>query len=369
MTPKDIKHSLIIWASGLGIYDLDPSEPLDSDAVAVALPFTDEHAECFRYRKIFKIKLKGREITIATKMSVKKEKSDILKKLLEDEFASINLSIKFSVDKEFKIDQKVRSTLNPLYWSGGKIACGSSIGIGNQRNAGTLTALGEYKDGRIVGISCNHVVGGCNTTQIGTPIVCPGILDVSPNSPVIHGVGLHLKSGQMFQGLPADNEFHLNNSDCSIFEISDEFLVTSVQGEGGDSYDTPTKFVKPEDKLLVKKWGRTTGFTKGRINKALIDAEPMPYDVRSYYGPTSFQVFKGVVYYQNLIEVENFGARPFSEAGDSGALVVTAPTKPNEKEKVIGILIGGSVGNNSKSYVLPIQNTLKSLGVTLISGI
>jgi len=369
MTPGDVKHSLILWASSLGVYDLNPSEPLDSDAEIITLPLTDEHAECFRYRKIFKIKLKGKKITIATKMSVKKDKSDTLRKLLEDEFASISLSIEFSVEKEFKIDQKVRSTLNPLYWSNNKIACGSSIGIGNQRNAGTLTALGQYKDGRTVGISCNHVIGGCNTTQKGTPIVCPGILDVSPNSPVIYGVGLHLQSGQMFQGLPADSEFHMNNSDFSIFEISDDSSVTTSQGEGIDSYDTPTKFVEPKHKMLVKKWGRTTGFTKGRINKILTDAEPMPYDVRSYYGPSSFQVFKGVVYYQNLIEVENFGARPFSEAGDSGALVVTVPTKPNEKEKVVGVLIGGSAGNNSKSYVLPIQNTLKSLGVSLITGI
>jgi hypothetical protein len=279
------------------------------------------------------------------------------------------LTVNFTVERPFKIDQKVQPTINPISWNNKRIACGSSIGVGNQRNTGTLTALAKNAEGRLFGISCNHVTGGCNTTQKGTPIVSPGIQDVSPNSPTIYGLGLHFLSGRMTQGLPTDNKIHLENTDISIFEITDPSIVTTMQGAGEKSYDTPTSFIQPIQKMKVQKWGRTTKHTIGRVSKILEKPEPMPYDVKSFYGPNTSQVFKGVVYYSNVIEVENYGGQNFSKGGDSGALVVSVPNNPEEKEHILGILIGGNSGNNAKSYVLPIEDVLTNLKIQIISSV
>lgn len=65
---------------------------------------------------------------------------------------------------------------------GGRYPCGSSISIGNIIGAGTLTALVEDDDGKLLGLSCNHVTGLCNNTAREMPIVAPGILDVPPRS-------------------------------------------------------------------------------------------------------------------------------------------------------------------------------------------
>ena len=115
MTIGDVKHSLILWASGFGIYDIEPSESLNSEAQILSLPLTSEHAGLFKYRKIFRIKQKGEVITIATKMAVSKDKTNKLKDLLENHFSDLRLKLEFTIEKEFKVDQKVRPTLNPLY--------------------------------------------------------------------------------------------------------------------------------------------------------------------------------------------------------------------------------------------------------------
>ncbi len=84
----------------------------------------------------------------------------------------------------YKVDQSLQTfgPFEPIRRHQGRIACGSSIGIGNQRNAGTLTAIAIDDQEQLFGLSCNHVVGGCNTALPGTPIVIPGIQDVSADS-------------------------------------------------------------------------------------------------------------------------------------------------------------------------------------------
>jgi hypothetical protein len=69
--------------------------------------------------------------------------------------------------------------------------CGSSISVGNGRDAGTLGALVTDAAGVIYGLSANHVSGGCSFAGAGLPIVAPGIFDVVPNSLAPFTIGYH----------------------------------------------------------------------------------------------------------------------------------------------------------------------------------
>ena len=95
----------------------------------------------------------------------------------------------------------------------------------------------------------------------------------------------------------------------------------------------------------------------------LTDPEPLEYNVVSFFGPQNSQVFRGTIYYQAAYEVEADSGRPFSVAGDSGALAVTADK--DGEPRVVGIVIAGSTG---KTLVLPLAPLLDQLELELVSG-
>ncbi|GHA08118.1 hypothetical protein GCM10008090_17440 [Arenicella chitinivorans] len=342
------------------------------DAVSLAgdpnsIPFTPEQAAYFKTRKIVKIASTSRGkttvYTIATRLPIARRKREALSATFASAFQGENVLLEVVVLKPFKVDQQVQGTYNPVYLHNDRIACGSSLGLGNQRNAGTLTALARHQEtSKLLGISCNHVTGGCNTAGVGTPIVVPGILDVSPDNHEITVIGLHDSTGSMSQGLPQVFDI-ADNCDIAFFELTDQNLLTSMQGQGADAYDTPSNFARIREGMTVKKWGRSTDLTRGEITRIVNEPESIEYNVVSYYGPTSSQVFKGTVYYPQLYEVESIGVEPFSAGGDSGALVVS---DHDDAPKIVGILIGG---NTSKSYVLPLRSVLKRHQLDLVGGV
>jgi len=366
---SDIHNGLLMWAMKYGVLADDAlrdASQVSGDADLI--PFEEQHSNYFRTRKIVKVEArkKGSTHTFAlySRLPIARTKSSTLIKRFNKRYQDQGFLLEVGVHKPFKIDQHIKSTFDPVYYNGDFIACGSSVGLGNQRNAGTLTALGKTDDGRLIGISCNHVTGGCNTARPGTPIVVPGIQDVSPEQHEIKVIGVHEFTGTMSQGLPQIIDFK-TNTDIACFQINEEQgkLLSSMQGSGPKAYDTPTSFAAVKEGLLVKKWGRTTNCTHGRVKKLVSEPESIDYKVTSYFGPTSSQVFNGTVYYKDFYEVESRGADPFSVGGDSGSLVVT--DGKGKEEKVVGILIGG---NDSKSYVLPLKAILSKLKVTLLNG-
>ena len=331
------------------------------------LPFEGQHADFFRSRKIVRVTAEARSgrrphvLKIFSRLKVAQTKIAELTRLFDAELAESSITLQVDVSKPFKVDQKVQchGRFEPVRRHGGRLACGSSVGLGNQRNAGTLTALAtsEQDSEHLYGISCNHVVGGCSTARPGTPIVVPGIQDVSSQHAEIHLIGDHFAAAPMSQGLPSVSNISTNR-DLACFELREPGLVTSMQGSGDDAYDTPVTFAKVQAGLAVQKWGRSTGLTRGRISN-VIYGEPVEYNVTSYYGPVYSQVFKGTVYFKEIYEVEG---RPFSLGGDSGALVVT---RTAGDEKVVGIVIAGS---QQKSLVLPLKPALDVLKLSLVSG-
>ena len=208
-TATDVKNGLYAWAIQNGVLaDSAMRDALGLGGDASIIPFDATHADYFRTRKVNKVSVSSndsviKKIAIATRLPIARSKRERLGVEFTKAFATSNLLLEVVVEKPFKIDQNIQSTYKPLYSHNESVCCGSSIGLGNQRNAGTLTALGRNEEGQLLGISCNHVTGGCNTASIGTPIVVPGIQDVSPDqneitfilSPTAHTVPLGLFSG------------------------------------------------------------------------------------------------------------------------------------------------------------------------------
>lgn len=371
--PADLVADLYAWALRYGLLtDAGMREAaMARGGDPARVPFDEDEAEFFRMRKIMRVRPEeqaGRQtVTIFTRQAIAERKVQQLVTTFAQRFDDVTLAV--TTAPTYRIDQTLQSygPFEPVRTHGDRVACGSSVGIGNQRNAGTLTALARSIDGgALFGVACNHVVGGCSTAQPGTPIVMPGIQDVTVDVPDITVVGTHYAAATMSPGLPTVLPDISANGDLACFELTDagQRRLTSWQGTGPHSYDTPTTFAPAVARgLAVQKWGRSTGHTTGRVASVLVDPEPLEYNVISYFGPQNSQVFRGTIYYQSAYEVEGRTGRPFSVGGDSGALVVTADD--GAAPEVVGIVIAGSTG---KTLVLPLAPLLDQLQLALVAG-
>lgn len=156
--------------------------------------------------------------------------------------------------------------------------CGSSVSVGNCRDAGTLSCLVRDAAGTLYGLSNNHVTGSCSFAGIGLPILAPGVFDVVPQGLPPFTIGFHSTALPLIAG-SADNVNVQSNLDAAIFRIADEDLVSSFQGT---SYDTPTRAVQLLDNMNVEKVGRTTQHTTGRVVSQIYGAHPIQYNAAMY---------------------------------------------------------------------------------------
>lgn len=103
---------------------------------------------------------------------------------------------------------------------------------------------------------------------------------------------------------------------------------------------------------VVYKVGRTTGPTKGRVTAFDLDNVVVSYDL-------------GNLRFDGQIEIEGAGTRPFSDGGDSGALIVDSGMK------AVALLFAGSDmgGRNGAglTFANPIHRVLKDLKAKLLS--
>lgn len=101
---------------------------------------------------------------------------------------------------------------------------------------------------------------------------------------------------------------------------------------------------------VVHKVGRTTGVRHGRVTAFEMDGVAVEYDI-------------GIVSFDDQIEIEGSGTRSFSDAGDSGSLIVDA------QMRAAALLFAGGDhgGSNGKglTYANPITAVLKALKVKL----
>lgn len=207
--------------------------------------------------------------------------------------------------------------------------------------AGTLGCFVETKGKDPRMLSNNHVFANENAARKGDPILQPGRYDGGKKGG--HTVG----SLDRFVRL---KKTATNFVDCAIATIADgiKFDQSTLAGIG----DLQASVVHPVDVgMTVRKVGRTTGTTSGRVTAFELDNVVVGYDL-------------GNLRFDDQIEIEGADDRPFSQGGDSGSLIVD-----NDRYPVALLFAGGDTGgSNGKglTYANPIQTVLDALKVSLL---
>lgn len=233
---------------------------------------------------------------------------------------------------------------------GPRYPCGTSISTGDDISAGTFGCLVRDRQGRLFGLSNNHVVGQCNDADPKLPIVAPGLLDVQADGLDPFTLGHFEKLSQVTHGIP-QNVATTANLDAAIFAIRNEDAVTSMQQR---FYDTPTTTLPPRSQMVVEKVGRTTGHTTGVIDSIAVNGVSVRME--------AFR-FKGRVYFDNCFLVR--GKSDFALRGDSGSLIVSE--EKDEKRTAIGIVFAVNA-ERGITYAVPIDDVLSRFDITLVGN-
>lgn len=241
----------------------------------------------------------------------------------------------------------------PFGIHGERYTCGSSVYPANCIGAGTMGLLAKDKEGRIYGMTNNHVAGACNNAMPGLPILAPGPLDANEEACDPFTIGRHSRLLPILDGIPENIDIS-RNWDVSIFEITDSDTVTSMQGS---YFDTPSTVISPASATNVKKVGRTTGLTTGKIIGQSASPIPVSYNVPEHD-------IKKTVFFDTVYVVAGDNDIPFSRPGDSGALVVAEDEKG--VRTAIGIVFAGNEARNH-TFILPLSEIFEKLSLTIVT--
>jgi hypothetical protein len=239
---------------------------------------------------------------------------------------------------------RIRARAKPWYQSKQRpLLIGSSVGFlaSGFIMAGTLGCFVRSGSSTALYIlSNNHVLADENRYPKGGAIVQPGTLD--GGSPMGDRVA---KLTRFVRLDPAQTNF----VDCAIAKLNSTIKadLNKLRGIG-------TLAGLRSDELqvgdIVHKVGRTTGVRHGKVTAFELDGVEVEYDI-------------GVISFDNQIEIEGAGNRAFSDAGDSGSLIV-------DDQMLAGALLfagGDHGGSNGKglTYANPIGAVLQALKVEL----
>ena len=364
MEARDAARVFHDWAYKEGLMPDGPFAPVASSAPELALvqPVTDLGKQLLRAKNVQSLAFSSArsEIVVFTKKVAPQSK-----RLLEAvPFQIDDIAVKYRQGVQHPIGPEVTQPFGgPAYviravGQSSCYTCGSSISVGNNREAGTLGCLVKDQAGSIYGLSNNHVTGGCSFAGVNLPIVAPGIFDVVPNGLAPFTIGFHSSSLPFVAG-SADNVQAQANLDASIFRLVDPSSASSHQGT---AYDTPITAGAMLDNIDVEKVGRTTQHTRGRVIGQMYGAHPVNYN-SPLYG------FSGTVYFDPVFAIVGQG-QLFSDTGDSGALVTTLDQQG--QRIAVGIVIGGkndgSAPGGKTTIVLPILPILQAFGVSFVGG-
>jgi hypothetical protein len=212
---------------------------------------------------------------------------------------------------------------------------GCSIGFRDPNNqfimAGTFGALVSRGTRRFI-LSNNHVLADENNLPLGSSIFQPGFLDAG-NPPHNRVVARLSKFVPLVIG-------GNNSVDCAIAELTSANAATNAVLFIGP----PTGSKRAQIDMVVHKFGRTTGFTVGRVTSVETDV--------------SVQYEAGVVSFADQIIIQGLAAQPFSAAGDSGSLILERSTN-----KAVGLLFAGSSTHTIANHI---SNVLIALNVRLV---
>ncbi len=239
---------------------------------------------------------------------------------------------------------RIRARAKPWYRSKQRpLLIGSSVGFlaSGFIMAGTLGCFVRSGSSPALYIlSNNHVLADENRYRRGGAIVQPGTLD--GGSPTADRVA---KLTRFVRFNPAQTNF----VDCAIAKLNSAIRadVHKLKGIGTLAGQRSGDLQVGE---VVHKVGRTTGVRHGRVTAFELDGVAVEYDI-------------GVISFDNQVEIEGAGNRAFSDAGDSGSLIV-------DDQMQAGALLfagGDHGGSNGKglTYANPIGAVLQALNVKL----
>jgi hypothetical protein len=256
--------------------------------------------------------------------------------------ARISAKAKGEVDVRYV--GRIRARATPWYQLRQRpILIGSSVGfIANGFIvAGTLGCFVQPKSGSAIYIlSNNHVLADENRYPRGGNILQPGTLD--GGNPTSDRVAKLTRFVRLVAGQP-------NLVDCAIAKLNARAAVDLHKLRGIGTL-AGQRAADLEIGDVVHKVGRTTGVRHGRITAFELDGVEVEYDI-------------GVISFDNQLEIEGSGARSFSDAGDSGSLIV------DDDLMGAALLFAGSDhgGKNGKglTFANPLPAVLSALNVRL----
>jgi len=200
--------------------------------------------------------------------------------------------------------------------------------------AGTIGA--RVTDGtNVYALSNNHVYADENLATIGDAVIQPGTFDGgnSPNDDI----------GTLFDFVTIKFDGTSNLVDAAIALTTTDLLNNSTPADG---YGTPkSSTVLATIGLKVKKYGRTTGETNGRVYATNVTV--------------NVQYNAGVARFDNQIVVTPGN---FSAGGDSGSLIVVNNKRSPSHLVPVGLLFAGS---SQYTIANPIDDVLSAFGVTI----
>ncbi len=239
---------------------------------------------------------------------------------------------------------RIRARATPWYRSKQRpLLIGSSTGFlaSGFIMAGTLGCfVRSGSSSALYILSNNHVLADENRYPKGGSIIQSGGLD--GGSPTADRVA---KLTRFVRLDPAET----NLVDCAIAKLN-----SAIQADLRKLRGIGTLAGQRSDDLevgdVVHKVGRTTGVRHGRVTAFELDGVAVEYDI-------------GIVSFDDQIEIEGSGTRSFSDAGDSGSLIV------DDQMRAAALLFAGGDhgGSNGKglTYANPIAAVLKALKVKL----
>ena len=225
------------------------------------------------------------------------------------------------------------------------------IGVSTGHPAITAGTIGcRVTDGiNVYALSNNHVYANENDASIGDNVLQPGTYDGGVNPDDKIGTLADFQRIVFYDYAYPPTPIPTNTMDAAIALSSTGLLGRTTPSDG---YGTPKSTTAPallSINASVKKYGRTTGLTKGKIwaANATVDVG---------YGPGKTARFVG----QIIITPGTFSA-----GGDSGSLVVMDAGKgrnPSDDRKPVGLLFAGS---SSITIACPINPVLNRFGVSV----
>lgn len=234
-------------------------------------------------------------------------------------------------------------------------------------NAGTLGFKACDAVTKTLGyVSANHVAAGvptaadpfCSNGPIGMREAHPGLFELDPacaeddncaGNPTVFSNEV----GILERVVPVVAPPSRNKIDAAFVASSDELTSASILDIGIPSSSPGTPVLNG----CVRKSGRTTGLTHGRID--MLDITLIDTFDECFPASPVFEEIIGVRPDNNCGLCNGQSCGEFAVGGDSGSALV------NASNQIVGLVFARESGLNGRVYSATIQNVLSGLGLTL----